>query len=107
MAWRPCRQKAPSTRAHHACIANPCAHLRSAGGGGLDLLHNAAVIDKAEAREAEERARTVKYVDLSKMDEVRAHWASWLVGSGRKARAEAPAVAGGRAARERLPTSLG
>jgi hypothetical protein len=39
-------------------------------GGQLDLLHNAAIIDKAEAKEADEASRTVKYVDLSKMDEV-------------------------------------
>jgi hypothetical protein len=45
---------------------------RSGGGpgSGLDLLHNAAVIDAAEAAEAAEAARVVKYVDLSKMDEV-------------------------------------
>jgi hypothetical protein len=33
-------------------------------------VHNAALIDASEAREAAEAARSVKYVDLSKMDEV-------------------------------------
>ncbi len=34
------------------------------------LVHDAAVLDAAEAREASEAAKSVKYVDLSKMDEV-------------------------------------
>lgn len=38
--------------------------------GALDLLHNEQVISAAEKREADEEARTVKFVDLSKMDEV-------------------------------------
>jgi hypothetical protein len=82
--WRPRRGGPSNFPAHPRTSVLPCPAAfvlayptaprallpHRAGTGGLDLLHNAALVEAAEAREAAEAARTVKYVDLSKMDEV-------------------------------------
>lgn len=55
---------------------------------GLELVHNASIKDKEKAKE-EEEPQSIKYVDLTKTDEVydKVGWAGlwWGVGAGRSA----------------------